>query len=68
MARSAPILTDAEANLVAAVLGIVPGLATMIADALDGDPEAVRQVRDILPERSASAAAAAALRARKVSP
>ncbi|MBX3205126.1 MAG: hypothetical protein KF764_08650 [Labilithrix sp.] len=65
MARSTPILSDAEANLVAAVLGVVPGLARLIADALAGDEEAVREVREILPKRGASAAAGDELRARR---
>jgi hypothetical protein len=58
VADSKPILSDAEANLLTALVGAVPAIGRAIASALDGEPEAVRRVRDILPERGASQAVA----------
>lgn len=57
--------TDA---LLRAVFAVVPGLARWIAGLIEGrdvDPEFTRRVRDILPARSASEAAADDLRAER---
>jgi hypothetical protein len=62
VADSRPILSDDEAGLLTALIGVVPAIGRLIERAMSGEPEAVRRVRDILPERSASQATADELR------
>jgi hypothetical protein len=60
------ILSDGEVALLTALVGAVPAIGKWIGGLIDGDdvdPAATRRVSDVLPERSASAEAAAALRA-----
>lgn len=55
---SKEILSDAEASLLSAAIGLAPGIARLIEGAMSGEPAAVRRVRDILPAKSASQAVA----------
>lgn len=58
------LLSDAEAALLQAAVGVAPAIGTLIERAIAGDGAAVRRVREILPERGESAAAADELRVR----
>lgn len=58
------LLTTAEELLLRGVVAAVPAIGRLFDRALSGEPEAVRRVRDILPERSASQAVADELRGR----
>lgn len=65
MGKTKPILSDAEAGLLAALVGLVPSIGRWIECLAGDDPEtATRRVREILPERSASQAVADELRQR----
>lgn len=57
-----PIVSDAEAALLTAIVGAVPNIGRLIVGAISGKPEAVRRVNEILPERSASQDVADSLR------
>jgi len=56
------LLTAAEEALLRAAVAIAPGIGRLIARAISGDEAAVRRVNEILPETSASQAAADELR------